>query len=104
MKKMVLKVPLQHKVECFEPETCVVEKVVLLRHQAFEEMLANPLRDSSYIAENMRFMWCDAKSEHCVLFLDCEPRTGFSYSRRGTAMLGGRSSFPGRKISCMRRK
>ena len=30
MKKMVLQVPLQHKAENFEPETCMVEKIVLL--------------------------------------------------------------------------
>ena len=98
MKKMVLKVPLQHKAESLEPETCVVEKIVLLRHQAFEEMRANPLRDSPYIAENKRFMWCDAKSEHCVLFLDCEGEDGllvqsegYSYARRAQFIPGAKN-------------
>ena len=98
MKKMVLKVPLQHKAECFAPETCVVEKVVLLRHQAFEEMRANSLRDNPYIIENKRFMWCDAKSEHCVLFLDCEGEDvllvqseGFSYARRAQFIPGAKN-------------
>lgn len=89
MKKFVLNVALTHKAGGFSPIECVVERVVTIPQQYFDEMLVHPLQDSPYIAENKQYMWNDGNTAHCVLFLSydtddgilvqCE---GYDYARR----------------------
>ena len=97
MKKLVLQVPLSHKPECFEPERCIVEKTVVLPHRFFESMRLHPMDDSSYIAENRKFMWNDERGAYCVLFLDSEgddgimvQAEGYSYARRAQFVPGAK--------------
>lgn len=61
---------LQRKPDCLCTPVCQVEKVVELSATQFAEFLKAPLKDWTFIAENVALMRHDGERDHCLLIME----------------------------------
>lgn len=79
------------------PPESVVEKMVELPAAQFAEFLKAPLKDWTFIAENVERMYHDGERDHCLLVLEqgkddglLVQSEGFSYARYAAYLPGAR--------------
>ena len=84
MNKLTLMAELYHKPAYFEPSECVVEKIIPLHHEKFQELTEKPLNDQDFISENRMSMYCDENEvNHCLLVYDEQGGNGLLINAEG---------------------
>ena len=79
---MIIQAELRRKQSEYEGEACVVDKVIELPAQRFQQFSRALLADYDFIAENKDVKY-DADSRHCMLILDADGTDGFLVDPQG---------------------
>lgn len=66
---MKIKAKLERKLSSFDLKSCVVEKVVQLSQDEFDDFLLAPLHDRQFITKNKDHMYEENGESHCLLVL-----------------------------------
>ena len=77
---MIIQAELRRKQSEYEGEACVVDKVIELPAQRFQQFSRALLADYDFIAENKNAIRHDAAARHCLLILDAEGTDGIPVS------------------------
>lgn len=80
---MIIRAELRRKQSEYEGEACVVDKVIELPAQRFQQFSHALLVDYDFIAENQSAIQYDADSRHCMLILDADGTDGFLVDPQG---------------------
>ena len=80
---MIIRAELRRKQSEYEGEACVVDKVIELPAQRFQQFSHALLVDYDFIAENKSVIQYDADSRHCMLILDADGTDGFLVDPQG---------------------
>ena len=68
--KLMINAALLRKESEFRTKSCVVEKVMAVSHDEFDNLKRHPLRDNDLITEHSEMMFCDSDGNyHCLLSL-----------------------------------
>ena len=95
---MIIQAELKRKQSEYEGEACVVDKVIELPAQRFQQFSRALLADYDFIAENKNAIRHDDNARHCLLILDAGGMDGFlvdpqgyNYARYSTFVPNARS-------------
>ena len=80
---MIIQAELKRKQSEYEGEACVVDKVIELPAQRFQQFSRALLADYDFIAENKNVIRHDDDARHCLLILDAEGTGGFLVDPQG---------------------
>ena len=80
---MIIRAEMRRKQSEYEGEACVVDKVIELPAQRFQQFSHALLVDYDFIAENKSVIQYDADSRHCLLILDVVGTDGFLVDPQG---------------------
>ena len=80
---MIIQAELRRKQSEYEGEACVVDKVIELPAQRFQQFSRAPLADYDFIAENKNAIRHDDAARHCLLILDAEGTDGILVDPQG---------------------
>ncbi len=80
---MIIQAELKRKQSEYEGEACVVDKVIELPAQRFQQFSRALLVDYDFIAENKNVIQHDEDSRHCLLILDVDGTDGFLVDPQG---------------------
>ena len=80
---MIIQAELKRKQSEYEGEACVVDKVIELSAQRFQQFSRALLADYDFIAENKNAIRHDDDVRHCLLILDAEGMDGFLVDPQG---------------------
>ena len=80
---MIIRAELKRKQSEYEGEACVVDKVIELSAQRFQQFSRALLADYDFIAENKNAIRHDDDVRHCLLILDAEGMDGFLVDPQG---------------------
>ena len=80
---MIIQAELKRKQSEYEGEACVVDKVIELPAQRFQQFSRALLADYDFIAENKNAIRRDDDARHCLLILDAEGTDGFLVDPQG---------------------
>ena len=80
---MIIQAELKRKQSEYEGEACVVDKVIELPAQRFQQFSRALLADYDFIAENKNAIRHDDGDRHCLLILDAEGTDGFLVDPQG---------------------
>ena len=80
---MIIQAELKRKQSEYEGEACVVDKVIELPAQRFQQFSRALLADYDFIAENKNVIRHDDDARHCLLILDAEGTDGFLVDPQG---------------------
>ena len=80
---MIIRAEMRRKQSEYEGEACVVDKVIELPAQRFQQFSHALLVDYDFIAENKSVIQYDADSRHCMLILDADGTDGFLVDPQG---------------------
>ena len=80
---MIIQAELRRKQSEYEGEACVVDKVIELPAQRFQQFSRALLADYDFIAENKNAIRHDDDARHCLLILDAEGKDGFLVDPQG---------------------
>ena len=80
---MIIQAELRRRQSEYEGEACVVDKVIELPTQRFQQFSRALLADYDFIAENKDAVQYGADSRHCLLVLNAGARDGFLVDPQG---------------------
>ena len=80
---MIIQAELRRKQSEYEGEACVVDKVIELPAQRFQQFSRALLMDYDFIAENKNAIRHDDDARHCLLILDADGTDGFLVDPQG---------------------
>ena len=80
---MIIQAELRRKQSEYEGEACVVDKVIKLPAQRFQQFSRALLADYDFIAENKNAIRHDDSARHCLLILDAEGTDGILVDPQG---------------------
>ena len=80
---MIIQAELRRKQSEYEGDACVVDKVIELPAQRFQQFSRALLADYDFIAENKNAIRHDDGDRHCLLILDAEGTDGFLVDPQG---------------------
>ncbi len=80
---MIIQAELRRKQSEYEGEACVVDKVIELPAQRFQQFSRALLADYDFIAENKNAIRHDDAARHCLLILDAEGTDGILVDPQG---------------------
>lgn len=80
---MIIQAELRRKQSEYEGKACIVDKVIELPAQRFQQFSHALLADYDFIAENKNAVQYDADSRHCLLILDVVGTDGFLVDPQG---------------------
>ena len=80
---MIIQAELRRKQSEYEGEACVVDKVIELPAQRFQQFSRALLADYDFIAENKNAIRHDDDARHCLLILDADGTDGFLVDPQG---------------------
>ena len=80
---MIIQAELKRKQSEYEGEACVVDKVIELPTQRFQQFSRALLADYDFIAENKNAIRHDDDARHCLLILDADGTDGFLVDPQG---------------------
>ena len=80
---MIIQAELRRKQSEYEGEACVVDKVIELPAQRFQQFSRALLADYDFIAENKNAVRHDDNARHCLLVLDADGTDGFLVDPQG---------------------
>jgi len=80
---MIIRAELKRKQSEYEGEACVVDKVIELPAQRFQQFSRALLADYDFIAENKNAIRHDDAARHCLLILDAEGTDGILVDPQG---------------------
>ena len=80
---MIIQAELRRKQSEYEGEACVVDKVIELPAQRFQQFSRALLIDYDFIAENKNAIRHDDDARHCLLILDADGTDGFLVDPQG---------------------
>ena len=80
---MIIQAELRRKRSEYEGDACVVDKVIELPAQRFQQFSRALLADYDFIAENKNAIRHDDGDRHCLLILDAEGTDGFLVDPQG---------------------
>ena len=80
---MIIQAELRRKQSEYEGEACVVDKVIELPAQRFQQFSRALLMDYDFIAENKNAIRHDDDARHCLLTLDADGTDGFLVDPQG---------------------
>ena len=78
---MIIQAELKRKQSEYEGEACVVDKVIELPAQRFQQFSRALLVDYDFIAENKNAIQHDDDARHCLLILDAVFKYGLFVER-----------------------
>lgn len=74
----------EHKLDCFKPQDCSIEKVVHLESDEYDRFRNNMLDEYDFIRENSGLMRCDGNGIfHCLLVVGENRRDGILLESEG---------------------
>lgn len=82
--KLKINTILNRKEPCFEPESCIVEKVVEIPHSTFGRLISKPLCDNYHIRQYRDLMGYYDDAYHCILAVDKEFGDGLLIESEGS--------------------
>ena len=85
---MIIQAELRRKQSEYEGEACVVDKVIELPAQRFQQFSRALLADYDFIAENKNAIRHDGDARHCRSSSTRRERTDSSLTRKGITMPG----------------
>ena len=80
---MIIQAELRRKQSEYEGKACIVDKVIELPAQRFQQFSHALLADYDFIAENKNAVQYDADSRHCLLILNVVGTDGFLVDPQG---------------------
>ena len=80
---MIIQAELKRKQSEYEGEACVVDKVIELPVQRFQQFSRALLVDYDFIAENKNAIQHDDDARHCLLILDADGTDGVLVDPQG---------------------
>ena len=80
---MIIQAELRRKQSAYEGDACVVDKVIELPAQRFQQFSRALLTDYDFIAENKNVIRHDDGDRHCLLVLDADGTDGFLVDPQG---------------------
>ena len=80
---MIIQAELKRKQSEYEGEACIVDKIIELPAQRFQQFSHALLMDYDFIAENKSAIRHDEAARHCLLILDADGTDGFLVDPQG---------------------
>ena len=82
---LATKAVFNRKVDDFEPKSCVIEKVVALMSQDYDEFSQNMLADYDFIKDNIDLQYCDNNGVfHCLMVVGEDRKDGILVESEGS--------------------
>ena len=82
---LATKAVFNRKVDDFEPKSCVIEKVIALTSQDYDEFSQNMLADYDFIKDNIDLQYCDNNGVfHCLMVVGEDRKDGILVESEGS--------------------
>lgn len=97
--KLIINTNLLRKEPDFRTTVCIIEKVIAVSHDQFDNLKRNPLKENDMINDNVDLMYYDSDDNyHCLLIYDKEQGDGLVVESEGFNYLRYAQHIPNAKL------